>query len=197
MGSLYSENLNSPVGKIWDEGSSQRKLCDFLLVGWWWSNKVVVLGILCSTWRYPLPPGFLQENSEMLLYVSSKGQGPYPCAVVFCWLVCFVMPRACRILIPWAGMEPCCLQRKQADLTTGRPGKSLHFCFLTAPALFLCSLSSLISNRLNHPFGTHQKSRALNEAYILQTRNVKGLYPGEPHSVLLSFSLFPLSGHCE
>ena len=37
--------------------------------------------------------------------------------------------------------------------------------------LFLYPLPSLISNCLNLPFGTQGKSRRLNEAYLLQTRN--------------------------
>ena len=37
--------------------------------------------------------------------------------------------------------------------------------------LFLYPLPSLISNCLNPPFGTQWRSRRLNEAYILQTRN--------------------------
>ena len=39
--------------------------------------------------------------------------------------------------------------------------------------LFLYSLPSLISNRLNPPFGTQGRSRRLNGAYILQMRNGK------------------------
>ena len=41
---------------------------------------------------------------------------------------------------------------------------SLHYCFLTAPPLFLHSLPSLISNCLNLPFGAQGRSRRLNEA---------------------------------
>ena len=38
---------------------------------------------------------------------------------------------------------------------------SLHYCFLTAPPLFLHSLPSLISNCLDRPFGTQRRSRRL------------------------------------
>ena len=41
----------------------------------------------------------------------------------------------------------------------------------TAPPLFLYSLTFLISNCLNLPFGTQRRSWRLNEAYCLQTRN--------------------------
>ena len=46
----------------------------------------------------------------------------------------------------------------------------LHYCFLTAPLLFLHSLTSLRSNCLNLLFGTQGRSWRLNEAYFLQTR---------------------------
>ena len=42
---------------------------------------------------------------------------------------------------------------------------------LIVPPLFLYPLPSLISNCLNPPFGAQGRSRRLNEAYILQTRN--------------------------
>ena len=38
---------------------------------------------------------------------------------------------------------------------------SLHYCFLTAPPLFLHSLPSLVGNCLNLPFRTLRKSRRL------------------------------------
>ena len=66
----------------------------------------------------------------------------------------------------------------------------MHYCFLTAPPSFLHSPPSLISNCLNLPFGTQGRSRRLNEAYFLQTRNGghgKDLYWRGPHRVLLSF----------
>ena len=50
---------------------------------------------------------------------------------------------------------------------------------------FLYPLPSLISNCLNLPFGTQGRSRRLNEAYILQTRNGEhrtDLYSGGPQS---------------
>ena len=70
------------------------------------------------------------------------------------------------------------------------PAPRLHYCFLTAPPLFLHSLPSLISNCLNLPFVTQWRSGRLNEAYFLQTRNRghrKALYLGWPHRVLLCF----------
>ena len=63
------------------------------------------------------------------------------------------------------------------------PALRLHYCFLTAPPLFLHSLPSLISNCLNLPFGTQGRSRRLNEAKFLQTRHTGG-----PHRVLLHFT---------
>ena len=43
---------------------------------------------------------------------------------------------------------------------------------LLDPSSFVCiPLLSLISNCLNLPFGTLEKSRRLNDAYFLQTRN--------------------------
>ena len=51
--------------------------------------------------------------------------------------------------------------------------------------LFLYPLPSLISNRLNPPFGAQGRSRRLNEAYILQTRNGEhrtDLYSRAPQS---------------
>ena len=46
----------------------------------------------------------------------------------------------------------------------------LYHHLIVSP-LFLYPLPSLISNRLNPPFGAQGRSRRLNEAYILQTRN--------------------------
>ena len=51
------------------------------------------------------------------------------------------------------------------------PAPRLHYCFLTAPPLSLHPLPSLISNCLNLPFGTQERSGRLDEAYFLQTRN--------------------------
>ena len=56
---------------------------------------------------------------------------------------------------------------------------------LIVPPLFLYPLPSLISNCLNLPFGTQGRSRRLNEAYILQTRNGEhrtDLYSRAPQS---------------
>lgn len=47
----------------------------------------------------------------------------------------------------------------------------LYYGFLTFPPLYLHSLTSLISNCLNMPFGTQGRSRRLHGAYFLQTRN--------------------------
>ena len=70
------------------------------------------------------------------------------------------------------------------------PAPRLHYCLLTAPPLSLHPLPSLISNYLKLPFGTQGRSKRLNEAYFLQTRNRghrKAFVPGDPHRVLLSF----------
>ena len=51
------------------------------------------------------------------------------------------------------------------------------------PSFLLHSLPSLIRNHLNLPFGTQGRSRRLNEAYFLQTRNggyTKMFVPGSP-----------------
>ena len=56
---------------------------------------------------------------------------------------------------------------------------------LIVSPLFLYPLPSLISNCLNPPFGTQGRSRRLNEAYILQTRNGEhrtDLYSRAPQS---------------
>ena len=58
---------------------------------------------------------------------------------------------------------------------------------LVSPPLFLYPLPSLISSCLKLPFGTHGRSRRLNEAYILQPRNVGHRKTPKPHRVLLSF----------
>ena len=50
------------------------------------------------------------------------------------------------------------------------PVSRLYHHLIVSP-LFLYPLPSLISNRLNSPFGAQGRSRRLNEAYILQTRN--------------------------
>ena len=57
-------------------------------------------------------------------------------------------------------------------------------------SLFLHPLPSLISNCLNLPFGTQGRSRRLDEAYFLQTRNSGHEKPfcPEAHRILLSFS---------
>ena len=56
---------------------------------------------------------------------------------------------------------------------------------LIVSPVFLYPLPSLISNCLNPPFGTQGRSRRLNEAYILQTRNgehTTDLYSRAPQS---------------
>ena len=62
---------------------------------------------------------------------------------------------------------------------------------LIVSPVFLYPLPSLISNCLNPPFGTHGRSRKLNEAYILrqEMENTQQICTPEPHRVLLSFNL--------
>ena len=81
--------------------------------------------------------------------------------------------------LPGPGLEPVTPALAGGFLTTAPPGKPLHYCFLTAPPLFMHSLISLVSNCLSLPFGIQGRSRRRNEAYFLQTRNRghrKGLY---------------------
>ena len=64
------------------------------------------------------------------------------------------------------------------------PVSRLYHHLIVSP-LFLYPLPSLISNCLNPPFGTQGRSRRLNEAYILQTRNGEhrtDLYSRAPQS---------------
>ena len=64
------------------------------------------------------------------------------------------------------------------------PVSRLYHHLIVSP-LFLDPLPFLISNRLNLPFGTQGRSRRLNEAYILQTRNGEhrtDLYSRAPQS---------------
>ena len=51
------------------------------------------------------------------------------------------------------------------------PAPRRHYCLLTAPPLSLHPVPSLINNCLNLPFWTQGRSRSLDEAYFLQTRN--------------------------
>ena len=55
--------------------------------------------------------------------------------------------------------------------------------------MFLHSLTSLISNCLHLPFETQGRSWRLNETHLLNKKwdHRKGLYPGGPHRILLSF----------
>ena len=81
----------------------------------------------------------------------------------------------------------------------GRTRTLPNGCTIDCPPLFLHSLSSLINNCLNLPFGTQRKSRRLNEAYFLTNKNKwkkkkkwetqKGFYLGGTHRVLLCFTM--------
>ena len=59
------------------------------------------------------------------------------------------------------------------------PALSLHYCFLTS--LFLCSLSSLISNCLNLLFGTQDRVSRL-KPFLLQEMG-RGRPRRAPHGV--------------
>ena len=93
-------------------------------------------------------------------------------------------------LIGWwwdnrAELQESCAQSEVTILHLGGGSKTLLCIFLWVGTrtlsggcttiwvflLFLYPLSSLISHCLNPPFGTQGRSRRLNEAYILQTRN--------------------------
>ena len=93
-------------------------------------------------------------------------------------------------LIGWwwgnrAVLQESCVQSEATILPLGRGSKTLLGIFLWVGTrtlsggctnlwllfLFLYPLPSLISKGLNPPFGTQGRSRRLNEAYILQTRN--------------------------
>ena len=70
------------------------------------------------------------------------------------------------------------------------PVPLLHSCFLTAPPLFLHTLSFLIIDCLNLSFGTQESSEKLNEACFPQTKNVghrKTLDSRGLHQVLFHF----------
>ena len=67
---------------------------------------------------------------------------------------------------------------------TEDPVSRLYHYLIVSP-LFLYFFPSLISNCLNTPFWTQGRSRRLNEAYILQTRNGEhrtDLYSRTPQS---------------
>ena len=64
----------------------------------------------------------------------------------------------CYYILPWVASEP---------------SPKLHHCFLSAPPLSLHPLPSTINNYLNLPFENHRRSRKLNKAYFLQTRNIE------------------------
>lgn len=76
------------------------------------------------------------------------------------------------------------LRRKQD------PALLLHYCFLTASPLFLCSPSSLISNCLKLPLGTQGGSGRLKPfSYNEKCGTQKGFCTWEdPYRVLLGFS---------
>ena len=70
-------------------------------------------------------------------------------------------------------------------ISLSRNQDSVWRLYQTLFLLFLYLLPSLISNCLNPPFGTQGRSRRLNEAYILQTRNGEhrtDLYSRAPQS---------------
>ena len=68
------------------------------------------------------------------------------------------------------------------------PAPLLHYCF-DSYFFVLHVLASLISNCLHLPFETQGRSWRLNETYLLNKKwgHRKGLYPGGPHRILLSF----------
>ena len=79
------------------------------------------------------------------------------------------------------------------------PALLLHHCFLIAVPLFLRSLSPLISDYLNLPFGTQESSRKLKLfSHKQETRNTRRiLYTGGPHRVvLLKFNFTKNNSQC-
>ena len=81
IGDSCSKTLNSLmfreevfIGKIWDE---RGRVCDFLLIDWWWGNRAV----LCAQLHLGWGPYFLQKNSKICLGVFLQEEpGPCPTA---------------------------------------------------------------------------------------------------------------------
>ena len=109
----------------------------------------------------PLSLGFSrQEHWSGLpfaspMHESEKWKGSRSCLTLSYPMDCRGTQKYCY-LYPWGG--------------TKNPAPRLHYCFLTAPSLFLPLLPSLIRKCLNLPFETKGRSRRLNEAYFLPTR---------------------------
>lgn len=61
------------IGKIWDE---RGKVCDSLLIDWWWGNRAVLHALApFGLWAY-----FLQKNSKICLGVFLQEE-PGPCPI--------------------------------------------------------------------------------------------------------------------
>ena len=65
------------IGKIWGEGC---RVCDFLLIGWWWGNKAVLQESCPQSEITILHRGnLLQKNSKILLCIFlERNQDPAP-----------------------------------------------------------------------------------------------------------------------
>ena len=112
------------------------------------------------------------------------------------WGLCPCAQPEVTILHPGGGLSSCRRTQKYVSdcyvyplKRNQDPAPSLHYCFLTAFPLFLHSLTPLISNCLNLPFGTQGRSRRLKPfSYKQEMGGTERLsYPGEPHRVLLGF----------
>ena len=110
-------------------------VCDLPLIDWWgvagWCSRSL------SRWPSGSNPSGVPVLVLSLKSPSSTGRGPSSCRRAL---------RHASGWVPWGGTGPC-------------PFPAL--LFLTAPPLLLHSLTPLISNCWNLPFGTQERSRRL------------------------------------
>ena len=120
-------------GKICREGC---RVCDLPLIDWGVGNRVMFQESQSSAWIQPVWGPWLMLSLKL---------------PSFTWVGGFSSYRRTQRFVPDCYVYS--LRRKR---------ESLHYCFLTAPPLFLYSLPSLVSNCLNLPFGTQGRSRGWN-----------------------------------
>ena len=73
---------------MWGEGCS---VCDFLLIGWWWGNRAVLLEILCSAWNIILPldggPDSAEGLKGIVMHIPWVGTRTMPQVCTTTWLL--------------------------------------------------------------------------------------------------------------